>query len=257
MINRELREAIATEAARLILRRKVVEYHAARQRAARWISKRKLSHDEMPSNSEIQAKVEELACLFAQEQDLHDRERFADEDSAPETDSESSDEQEAEVAAGDDYHPDTLPLISLLMNRLDGLRLDPVEHPEGDALYHSLQVFELAVAERPWDEEFLLACLIHDVGLAIDRRRPIEAALRAVGHLLTERTCFLIEHRPDGVAYLRSGEISRTLRRSEHFDDLVQLARLDLAGRVAGTRVGTLHEAIEYLAGLESAWDET
>jgi hypothetical protein len=249
MIDRELREAIATEAARLILRRKVVEYHAARQRASRWISKRKLSHEEMPSNSEIQAKVEELACLFADEQLTALREASPDEPTDFDV------EPEAEAPAEEGYHPDTLPLLGILMNRLDGLRLDPKEHAEGDALYHSLQVFELGLAERPWDEEFLLACLIHDVGLAIDRRKPIDAALNAVGRLVTQRTRFFIEHLPEGVAYLRSGQVSRTLRRSDHFDDLIDLARLDLAGRVAGAEVGTLDEALDYLSGLENAWD--
>ena len=45
-------------------------------------------------------------------------------------------------------------------------------HPEGDVLYHSLQVFELARDELPYDEEFLLAALLHDVGKAIDPQRP-------------------------------------------------------------------------------------
>ena len=51
---------------------------------------------------------------------------------------------------------------------------------EGDALYHSLQVFELARDRRPYDEEFLLAALLHDVGKGLDphdysRRRRLSA----------------------------------------------------------------------------------
>ena len=42
--------------------------------------------------------------------------------------------------------------------------LHPTIHPKGDALYHSLQVYDLACDEMPYDEEFLLAALLHDVG---------------------------------------------------------------------------------------------
>ncbi len=252
MADHALREAIATEAARLILRRKVIEYHEARIRASRWMSKRRLSAQEMPTNAEIQAKVEALACLFAEEQAAFERSLHPDEP----VDVDLSEDLEETEVADDEYHPDTFPLLRILMNRLDGLRLDTTQHPEGDALYHSLQVYELALAERPWDEEFLLAALIHDVGLGIDRRHPVVATLNTVGHLLTERTCFLIEHWRDGIDYLRTGKTSRSLRKSDHFDDIVLLARFDLQGRVPGAEVGTLDEALEYIASLETAWDE-
>ena len=67
-------------------------------------------------------------------------------------------------------------------------------HPEGDVLYHSLQVFELARDELPYDEEFLLAALLHDVGKAIDPADHVQAALDALGETVTERTAWLIRH---------------------------------------------------------------
>jgi hypothetical protein len=163
---------------------------------------------------------------------------------------------EADDASEDGYHPDTLAMLRVLLARLEEVALDPARHPEGDALYHSLQVYELGRLERPYDEEFLLACLLHDVGLGIDRRDPVPAALSVLQGLLTERTCFLIEHRAEAREYLKTGKLPRSLRRSEHFDDLVLLAQCDLGGRVRGAEVSGVDEALEYVANLESAWDD-
>jgi len=55
-------------------------------------------------------------------------------------------------------------MYDLLLRPLERVKQSPKYHPEGDALYHSLQVFELARRERPYDEEFIVAALLHDVG---------------------------------------------------------------------------------------------
>src|SRR5262249_45912542 len=127
-------------------------------------------------------------------------------------------------------------------------------HPEGDMLYHSLQVFELARDERPYDEEFLLAALLHDVGKGIDPGDHVAAGLSALEGLITERTRFLIEHHMDAHAY-RAGTLGARLRRvlesSPDFEDLLLLRQLDDAGRVPGAVVGTVDEALEYLKVLE------
>ena len=74
------------------------------------------------------------------------------------------------------------------------MKQSPKYHPEGDVLYHLLQVFELARDARPYDEEFLLAALLHDVGKGIDPADHVGAALQALEGSITERTAFLIEH---------------------------------------------------------------
>src|SRR5262249_28774514 len=126
--------------------------------------------------------------------------------------------------------------------------------PEGDALYHSLQVFELAKEARPYDEEFLLAALLHDIGKGLDPGDHVGAALEALDGLITERTGFLIAHHMDAQGY-RAGSLgarrTRQLRQSPDFDDLMLLRDLDDAGRVPGAEVGTVDEALAYLKELE------
>jgi predicted nucleotidyltransferase len=151
-------------------------------------------------------------------------------------------------------HIDRFELFRMLLQPLEGVRQSPRYHPEGDALYHSLQVFELARAERPYDEEFLLAALLHDVGKAIDPADHVGAALQALEGSITERTEFLIAHHMDAFAY-RQGTLGARarlrLQESEEFDDLMLLRELDSRGRLRGAVVCELAEALEYLRGLD------
>jgi hypothetical protein len=140
-----------------------------------------------------------------------------------------------------------------LLLPLENVRQNLLYHPEGDALYHSLQVFDHARNELPYDEEFLLAALLHDVGKAIDASRHVEAGLEALEGLVTERTAWLIEHHmlvhaiEDGTLGRRA---LRRLRESDNYDDLLLLGKCDRAGRQAGVEAPELDEALDYLREL-------
>jgi hypothetical protein len=150
--------------------------------------------------------------------------------------------------------PDPYQYYRMLLLPLENVRQSPVYHPEGDVLYHSLQVFELAREQRPYDEEFLLAALLHDVGKGIAPADHVGAALSALDGLITERTQFFIAHHMDA-HYYQSGQLGGKLRReleaSPDFEDLLLLRRLDDAGRVPGAPVGTVDEALDFLKELE------
>ncbi|MDB5295375.1 MAG: hypothetical protein JWO31_1358 [Phycisphaerales bacterium] len=149
---------------------------------------------------------------------------------------------------------DRFDVYRLLLEPLADVKQSAAYHPEGDALYHSLQVFELARDRVPWDEEFLLAALLHDVGKAIDPRDHVAAGLQALEGAVTERTEFLIAHHMDAAA-LEDGTLGHRakarLRASEHYDDLMLLRELDRAGRRRGVEVGTVADALAYVRGLD------
>jgi predicted nucleotidyltransferase len=161
---------------------------------------------------------------------------------------------EEELAVG--AAPDPYQLFRMLLLPLEEVRQSPVHHPEGDALFHSLQVFELAREQRPYDEEFLLAALLHDVGKGLDPGAHVAAALSALDGLITDRTRFFIAHHMDAHE-LRQGTLPQKLRQaienSPDFEDLMLLRELDDAGRVPGAPVGTVDEALDFLKELERA----
>jgi hypothetical protein len=149
---------------------------------------------------------------------------------------------------------DPYPVFRMLLAPLENVQGGRTYHPEGDVLYHSLQVFELAREHRPYDEEFLLAALLHDVGKGLDRSNHVEAGLQALDGLITERTQFFIAHHMDAHEY-RAGTLGARLRReleaSPDFEELMLLHECDVSGRVPGAVVGTLDEALDYLRELE------
>jgi len=158
------------------------------------------------------------------------------------------------AAGGAPGRMDRFDLYRMLLEPLAGVKQNAQYHPEGDALYHSLQVFELARGHRPWDEEFLLAALLHDVGKAIDPSDHVAAAVEALEGSVTERTQFLVAHHMDAQA-LHQGTLGHRakdrLRQSDDFEDLLLLRELDTAGRRRGAAVCTVAEALGYVRSLE------
>lgn len=155
-------------------------------------------------------------------------------------------------------YSDPLMIFESLLLPLEDVKQDPRYHPEGDVLYHSLQVFDHARDEMPYDEEFLTAALLHDVGKGIDPRDHVNAGLEALDGFITERTAWLIEH------HMLSHQIAqgslgtrrhRRLRECEWYEDLLALGECDRAGRLAGVEAPELDEALDYLRDLGGMFD--
>lgn len=228
----KLRQQIVFEAARLLFQRQESEYGRARVRAARLVCRQRLRPSQLPTNWEIREELERLSSAYL---------------IPPVTD----DDDQADRAPWDReerfarYRQLLVPLSRIQPNRRT--------HPEADVLYHSLQVFRLACEELPYDEEFLAAALLHDVGQAIDPLYPVEAGLEALDQSISERTAWLIENLPLGHSYL-DGSIGirarRRLQNSESGDELLLLAKCDAAGRVPGAVVPDLDEALACLHDL-------
>ena len=209
------------------------EFYAAKRKAAAVLG-RPVRPADLPTDAEVREAVLGM---------LRDK-----------VDPDQSGDEPEEVVDRMADHVDRFTIYKMRLLPLESVKQDPRWHPEGDALYHSLQVFERARDARPFDEEFLLAALLHDVGKAIDPRDPSPAAIEALRGSLPERTGWLIAHLRD----LRertdrpsSPKIRQALAESEFFDDLVLLNELDQSGRVPGIHVGTVDEALRYLRGLE------
>ena len=146
--------------------------------------------------------------------------------------------------------PDRFQVYQSLLLPLENVKQNLKYHPEGDALYHSLQVFDHARDALAYDEEFLLAALLHDVGKAIDPHDHVAAGLEALDGFITERTKWFIEHHMEAQQDLDGtlgARARRRLKESPDYEELLTLARCDRAGRQRGAQVPELEEALDYL----------
>jgi hypothetical protein len=249
-----LRRQIALEAARRLYRTLVPEgapapenwlnqadaseLYVAKRKAAAVLGHR-LRPGDLPSDEEVREQLVVLDRGASGEAIL--------DDPMPEP------EPDAQVASLSEQL-DRFAIYKMRLEPLELFKQNPKSHPEGDALYHSLQVFHLAREVRPYDEEFLLAALLHDIGKAIEPQNHEAAGVEALRGAVTERTLWLIEHHTDLLAARSQpipARVKRELDASLHAEDLALLCELDKAGRVPGQPVDSLAEVLDYLKGLE------
>jgi putative nucleotidyltransferase with HDIG domain len=219
-----LRREIAFEAARLMAQRRETDFNQARWRAARAITRSRIPSEALPTDFEIRQALDQILAVDPREKS---------------TDPTRLDQR--------DQH-----FLALLLP-LDRVMQDRESHPEGDVLYHSLQVFELAREQCPWDEDLLLAALLHDVGKGIDPHEHVAAGLAMLRGWVSDRVLWLIENHGlaqkalDGTAGVRA---RRRLAQAEDSEALDVLARCDREGRLPGRRVCTPEEALAALREL-------
>ncbi|MCH2203304.1 MAG: hypothetical protein MK102_15150 [Fuerstiella sp.] len=225
----QLRQRISFDAARLLHGRRVGNYHDARWQAARTITGSFLPAECLPTDVEIRVHLQQLMGSLG---------TFPATLPGPGTPEDS------------DLPEDRFDHYLALLLPLDRVMQSADLHPEGDVLYHSLQVFELTRATHPWDEELLTAALMHDVGKGIDHRDSHQAGLTALSGFITERTRWLIDNLPSAHRMFEGTLGSRARRRlatSESWDELDALAAHDRDGRVPGRRVQQPEEALNVL----------
>ncbi len=219
MTHEKLRRQILHETMRLLLTQQESDIGRAKIRAARKLVKGWVKPRDMPSDQEIRGELQRMTATAP----------------APPA-------------------PDRFDLFHRLLSPLERVSQSRWSHPEGDVLYHSLQVFTLARDAKPYDEEFLLAALLHDVGKGLDPLHHVDSALRALGDAVSERTAWLIANHADAQR-IHDGTIGQRARRrlsaSEDYDDLLLLAACDREGRAPGAAVPDLDEALDYLRDLE------
>jgi len=230
----------------MIFTRKETQFGRARTKAVRQLTAAEVEPDDLPTNRDIRRRLQALDRAGPDEQErlliLSEADLLID----------------GSAMAGENT-VDRFRTYELLLLPLEHVMQPPEDHPEGDVLYHSLQVFELARHWLPYDEEFLTAALLHDVGKAIDRRNHVAAGLEALDGAVSPRTAWLIEHHVEALSWGEHAIGVRTRRRleaSENFDELMLLAKCDRQGRAVGARTCEASEALDYLRNLSEECGE-
>ncbi|WP_372365847.1 HD domain-containing protein [Candidatus Uabimicrobium sp. HlEnr_7] len=220
------RRAIALEAAKMLHAQQEIDYYIAKKRAAQSLGISFFHKENVPSNKEVRHELQRLIYFY-----------------------ESPNLRES-VDKYNEFKMLLLPLEDIKHNS---------SHPEGDMLYHSLQVFELAKEWHGYDVEFLQAALLHDIGKAFDPQHHAAAGAHAIEGLVSKRVFFLIRYHSEA-QLLAKGKLGHKakviLKQSEYFSDLTELDELNKAGRIPGAEVCSLDEALLFIKNTEQEIDD-
>lgn len=148
-------------------------------------------------------------------------------------------------------------IFELLLDRLTPLasvQQDPKYHPEGDALFHSLQAFDLARDARE-PPHLVAAALFHDLGKSSTEGRHEHTGAAFLSHVADDRTCFLVAHHMD---LLRNAPATRRALHDEPelLDDLERLRDYDDRARRTEVYVTPMERALGWLLepGVAELW---
>lgn len=147
-------------------------------------------------------------------------------------------------------------LFEQLLSRMEPLarvRQDPRYHPEGDALFHSLQAFDLAVKadDAP---HVIAAALFHDVGKSSADGPHEQVGAWWLGGIANERTCFLVAQH---MVLLRDATgTRRTMHGDPRLEELERLRDYDDRGRRPEAIVTSCERALGILLepGVAELW---
>lgn len=224
----KLRQKLAFEAARLMYENQI-SFQKATQQAVNRVAGGFVSRKAVPTQREIRAEIAKLAWVGR-----HCDDRLLE---SPEP-------------------PDRFQVYATLLAPLEQTTRNRRIGRAEDVLSHSLRVFDLAREELPYDEEFLTAALLHDVGLGLDPRNALAAALEALDGFITERTAWFIEHLDDAHDFAAGTLGQRSRRRlsdSPDFEDLLLLGKLDRRGCSLGVPTCDVEFALNYLREMNDA----
>lgn len=128
-------------------------------------------------------------------------------------------------------------------------------HPEGDALTHSHQAAALALQFYKKDQDFVQACLLHDIGKSVDldRHAKVGASMIRDLDLPTNIVCgkviYLVENhmRPKDFDDMSIGKME-SLVSAPFFNDLMRLRKIDVTARKKGWIPKlTIHELMDQI----------
>jgi len=134
-------------------------------------------------------------------------------------------------------------LLNTLLD-LEFVEQNPKYHPEGNALFHSLQVFQLSL-KLSNDPEIWAASLFHDIGKAIDGPTHAEIGAELLEGIFNNNIRWLISHHLD--LLIHPAKTKRKLENSRQLKQLTLLRDLDLRGRDPYGEVCSPEFAIDFI----------